>query len=167
MSEFMNKLYELSKDIELDNDKIKYTKLTKDVFNTLKEEDILFISNPGRMGDEDGSNIIIKVDNDYYAYRISGWMYGPKNDDYISLTETQEHFPNWKNRWENWQDKKLINQYEYVYMGFGNGISINKNIYNNFYPYIKDYISDDKLLGYKDLDNAIKNYLNDNNIELK
>ena len=163
----MNKLYELSKDIELDNDKIKYTKLTKDVFKTLKEEDILFISNPGRMGDEDGSNIIIKVDNNYYAYRISGWMYGPKDDNYISLTETQEHFPNWSERWENWQNKDLVNQYEYVYMGFGNGISINKNIYNDFYPYIKDYISDNELLGYKDLEDSIKKYFSDNNIKLK
>ena len=33
------------------------------IYDELNEEDIMFITNPGRMGDEDGTTFIVKHDN--------------------------------------------------------------------------------------------------------
>ena len=56
--------------------KLETKEISRDEFFTLKGENLMFITNPGRMGDEDGSTFIIKEDNNYVSYRIDGWMYG-------------------------------------------------------------------------------------------
>ena len=53
---------------------IKYNRITKDEFENIDEKDVMFITNPGRMGDEDGSYFIVKTGNVFIPYRVSGWM---------------------------------------------------------------------------------------------
>lgn len=66
--------------------KLETKEISRDEFFTLKEENLMFITNPGRMGYEDGSTFIIKEDNNYVSYRIDGWMYGDKTkEDFITL----------------------------------------------------------------------------------
>ena len=50
-------------------------KISKEEFLKINEDDVMFITNPGRMGDEDGSTFIIRQDNEYKIYRLDGWMY--------------------------------------------------------------------------------------------
>ena len=71
-------------------------KISKEDFLRLNEDDVMFITNPGRMGDEDGSTFIIKQDNDFKIYRIDGWMYRNKDlkeSEYISLQDASKQFP--------------------------------------------------------------------------
>ena len=42
--------------------------ISKNELYELNEEDLMFITNPGRMGDEDGSTFIIKKDNVIVKY---------------------------------------------------------------------------------------------------
>ena len=52
--------------------KLNLNKIKKSDFLKIKEEDVMFITNPGRMGDEDGSTFVLKEDNHYNIYRIDG-----------------------------------------------------------------------------------------------
>ena len=54
---------------------IEFIKITKEEFEKLDEKNLIFITNPGRMGDTDGSNFIVKIGNVFYPYRVSNWMY--------------------------------------------------------------------------------------------
>ncbi len=54
---------------------LKTNKITKKEFLKIDEDNVMFITNPGRMGDEDGITFIVKDNNDYNIYRVSGWMY--------------------------------------------------------------------------------------------
>ena len=51
-------------------------KISREEFFKLSEDDLMFITNPGRMGDEDGTTFIVKKDNNYICYRIDGWYMG-------------------------------------------------------------------------------------------
>lgn len=44
-------------------------KILKKDFVTLNEDDVMFITNPGRMWDEDGITFIIKKDKELIVYR--------------------------------------------------------------------------------------------------
>ena len=108
----------------------------KDFFN-IKEENVMLITNPGRMGDVDGSIFIIKKDNNYITYRIDGWMYGNHSDkEFISIEEMFKQFPKWKETLDNSNNEKYDGKYIYVYTGYGNGVSIDKSIYKQFEPYL-------------------------------
>ena len=116
---------------------VEAKKITRKEFFELKEENLMFITNPGRMGDEDGSTFIIRDGENYNLYRIDGWMYGDENDeDYISCEEMFEQFPKWKEAWQNWNNEEYDGKYIYLYMGFGNGLSIDKSIYVEYEPYL-------------------------------
>lgn len=52
--------------------KINYHKITIDEFLKLDENDFMLVTNPGRIGDEDGSYFIMKDNDKFVAYRISG-----------------------------------------------------------------------------------------------
>lgn len=121
-------------------------KISKNDFMNLKEENIMFITNPGRMGDEDGIYFIIKVDNTLQMYRVSGWMYSNKSKDenFISFLDAQKVFPNWYETWKNYNNCDYSGKYKYIYMGFGNGLSVDNTIYDLYKPY---------------LDNAVKKYM--------
>ena len=121
--------------------------ISKEDFLKINEDKVMFITNPGRMGDEDGSTFIIKEDNKFKIYRIDGWMYPNKHikgNEYISLDDALNQFPKWQDAWKN----NGNNKYEYIYMGFGNGLSIDKSIYNEYKPYldkqVQEYLKDEK-----------------------
>ena len=112
-------------------------KISRNEFFNLKEENVIFITNPGRMGDEDGSTFIIKDSNNYKTYRIDGWIYGNHNEkDFISLSEILKHFPKWKKTWDNCNNKEYDGKYIYIYTGFGNGVFVDKTIFKEFEPYL-------------------------------
>ena len=67
------------------SNELKLNKISKTAFLKINEDDIMFITNPGRMGDEDGSTFIIRDGDNFISYRIDGWMYGNRNEkDFIS-----------------------------------------------------------------------------------
>ena len=126
----------------------KKNTIIKKEFIKLNEKDVMFITNPGRMGDEDGSTFIIKQGNEYIVYRIDGWLYGKKElskDEFISLDDVSKQFPKWREAWKNGDNEK----YKYLYMGFGNGLSIDNSVYNKFEPYLNKLV-DKYLENYKD-----------------
>ena len=117
--------------------KIEKNKITKKDFLKLKEEDVIFITNPGRMGDEDGITFIIKDNTEYKIYRIDGLMYGTRDKEYsISLSDISKKFPKWRETWNNSNNEKYKGKYTYLYMGFGNGLSVDNSIYNTYKPYL-------------------------------
>ncbi|MBQ6135102.1 MAG: hypothetical protein IJI60_02170 [Bacilli bacterium] len=126
-------------------------KISKENFLKLNEDDIMFITNPGRMGDEDGSTFVVKEGNKLVIYRIDGWMYYNKdlNDDkFISLDDAAKQFPKWMETWKNNNNENDKEKYKYLYMGFGNGLSVDYSIYNDFEPFlsksVKEYLKDKK-----------------------
>ena len=115
----------------------KTNAITRDEFLKINENDVMFITNPGRMGDEDGSTFIIKKGNELIPYRVSGWMYGKdKGKDYVSLDDAKKQFPKWYETWENCNNEQYKGKYQYLYMGFGNGLSVDNSIYEEFKPYL-------------------------------
>ena len=125
--------------------KLESRKVSKKELYNLDENDLMFITNPGRMGDEDGSTFIMKKGDNYISYRIDGWLYSSKeernSDNYISLEDMYKVFPKWKESWHNYyEDEKYEGKYKYIYMGFGNGLCVDKSIYKKYYSYLMDEI---------------------------
>ena len=119
---------------------IKANKISKEDFKKLNEENIMFITNPGRMGDEDGTTFIVKDNNELTIYRVDGWMYLSKekrDENFISFDDALKQFPKWKETWDHSEDKEYKGKYKHIYMGFGNGLSIDNSIYKEFEPYLK------------------------------
>ena len=122
-------------------DEIRYNKISKSDFLKLNEKNLIFITNPGRMGDEDGTTFIIKNGNELTVYRIDGWMYKEENKEDVSLKDMSKQFPIWYKTWKN-NNKKDYGKYQYLYMGFGNGLSIDNSIYKEFEPYLNQLLND-------------------------
>lgn len=134
-------------------------KISKDDFKKLNEEDLMFITNPGRMGDEDGSTFIIKNNNEFKIYRVSGWMYGKNRDNEITIQDMFEKFPLWEECWHNWNEENYSGKYVYIYMGFGNGLCVDKRIYEEFYPYLLEEVKNHKMYEGNEVDyNPSLNY---------
>lgn len=130
-------------------DRANNNKISKEDFLKLNEDDLMFITNPGRMGDEDGSTFIIKQGNKFIMYRVDGWMYRHrdlKENEYISLDDAKKQFPKWYDAWKNGNKEDYKGKYKYLYMGFGNGLSIDNSIYKEFEPFlnkqIEEYLED-------------------------
>lgn len=116
-------------------------KILKRDFLNIKEDNVMFITNPGRMGDEDGITFVVKNDNILQIYRVDGWYFGNKNnEEYISLSDALLTFPKWEETWKKWADCNYNGKYKYLYMGFGNGLSIDKTIYDLYKPFLDDAI---------------------------
>lgn len=116
---------------------IKYNRITKDEFEKIDEKDVMFITNPGRMGDEDGSYFIVKTGNVFIPYRVSGWMYSNGNVE-ITLDEFSKKFPLWMDMWKKSFESSNNGKYTYIYMGFGN---IDSSIYEEFKQYFLDEVN--------------------------
>ena len=143
------------------DEQIKINKISKEEFLNIDEDDIMFITNPGRMGDEDGSSFIVKKNNEFIIYRLSEWMYRSKDFNeikHISLNDALNQFPKWHEAWKNGDDENYHGKYKYLYMGFGNGLSINNSIYNEFKPYLDKKI-DILFANYWEQTLEIHNYL--------
>ncbi len=121
--------------------KFKIHKISKSELVKLKESDLMFITNPGRMGDEDGLTFIIKNNNELTIYRVDGLIY-QKED--ILLEDIKKQFPKWYDAWKHSNEKKYRGKYKYLYMGFGNGLSVDNSIYNEFKQYL-DVLVDEYL----------------------
>ncbi len=113
-------------------------RISKSDFLKLDEKDLMFITNPGRMGDEDGSTFIIKDGNSFTIYRVDGWMYG--KDPEISLDDARKQFPEWSNTWKEGESSK--GKYKYLYMGFGNGLCVDRSIYDEYEPYLNSIVEE-------------------------
>ena len=116
--------------------KFETNKITKSEFKKLKEDNLMFITNPGRMGDEDGSTFIIKDGNELTIYRADGWMYKRSDEIEVSLDDALKQFPKWHDAWEHEHEENYKGKYKYLYMGFGNGLSVDNSIYKEFEPYL-------------------------------
>lgn len=138
--------------------KIEYNKISKSDFLELNEDDLMFITNPGRMGDEDGSTFVIKKGNEYTVYRVDGWMYPIEGKtSNISLNGTLKQFPKWQEAWKHKEEKEYNGKYKYLYMGFGNGLCVDTSIYREFEPYLNDLV-DMFLLDKNDEDKKSQKY---------
>ena len=125
---------------------IEFNKISKEDLEKINEEDLMFITNPGRMGDVDGSYFIIKNNSKYKFYRVDGW-YDNKCD--ITIQDMFKVFPLWKEAWDSNIDN-TSSKYVFIPMGFGNGLCVDKKVYDNYYPYLLEevkkqdtYIEDD------------------------
>ena len=117
----------------------RVNRILKKDFMKLCEDDVMFITNPGRMGDEDGSTFVMKQGEKYVIYRIDGWMYPQKSVDErecITLDDALKQFPKWYEAWKHGGEKDYEGKYKYLYMGFGNGLSVDHSIYEEYKPYL-------------------------------
>ena len=110
--------------------------ITKSEFMKLNEDDLMFITNPGRMGDVDGSTFIVKQGNELTIYRVDGWMSRRMGEEDISLEDARKQFPKWHEAWQHSKEDNYQGKYQYLYMGFGNGLSVDHSIYSEFEPYL-------------------------------
>ena len=117
--------------------RFEVNRTSKSDFLKINEDDLMFITYPGRMGDEDGSTFIVRNGNDFIIYRVDGWMYGKDMD--ISLNDMLNQFPQWKESLEEKSDEK----YKCIYMGFGNRLFVDNSIYDEFKPYLDEKVSED------------------------
>ena len=113
-------------------------KISKEEFLKINEDDVMFISNPGRMGDVSGYNIVVKNNNKLILYRIECLM---KKNEYNNILNEDviNQFPIWYKELKN--NNENYRKYHYLYMGFGNGLSIDNSIYNEFEPYLNDLVT--------------------------
>lgn len=119
-------------------------KIKKEDFLKIKEKDVMFITNPGRMGDEDGTTFVIKSGNEFAVYRVDGWMYPSrkeKSEYKITMTETANQFPKWSEAWKHANEKDYKGKYTYIYMGFGNGLCVDNDIYETYKPYLDEEVN--------------------------
>jgi hypothetical protein len=128
--------------------KKKVHKISKSKLVKLNEDNLMFITNPGRMGDEDGLTFIIKENDKFIIYRVDGLMY-QRGD--IVLNDIKKQFPKWAHTWKHFKEKEYKGKYKYLYMGFGNGLCIDNTIYDEFKPYL-----DEKVKAYLDSHNGDK-----------
>ena len=156
-------------------------KISRTDFFKINEDDVMFITNPGRMGDEDGSTFIIKKDNELIMYRIEGWIYPKPNEkeEYkISLKEMATQFPKWYETWKKGDEGYTDGKYKFHYMGFGNGLCIDYSIYDEYKPYLEkaadeylkkyDYKNELKYAAiYKNWKKALTNMINDKKYIIK
>lgn len=121
----------------------KVNTISKSDFLNINESDVLFITNPGRMGDEDGSTFIVKHNNELTIYRIDGWMYPRKGEKVeVSLDDALKQFPKWHEAWKNGDEENYKEKYKYMYMGFGNGLCVDNSIYDDFEPYLNKLVKE-------------------------
>ncbi len=113
-------------------------KITKTEFLDLNEDNLMFITNPGRMGDEDGSTFIIRKGNEFTVYRVDGWMY--QRDAEISYRDAIKQFPKWEDILKHKNEENYKGKYKHIYMGFGNGLSIDNSIYSEYEPYLNSQV---------------------------
>lgn len=118
--------------------------ITKEEFLRLNEDNLMFITNPGRMWDEDGISFVMKENNAFTIYRVDGWMYGERTEDSILLKDAIKVFPKWNETWENCNNENYQGKYQYIYMGFGNGLSVDKRIYEKYKPYLEKYLTSER-----------------------
>ena len=109
---------------------INEKKLTIDDLEKLKEDELLFITYPGRMGDINGCSFVIKSNNKIIFYRIDN-LYKFKGNIY-------EKFPKWNEALKNYSEKKKSNKYEIIYMGMGNLLAVDKSVFRKFEALIKE-----------------------------
>lgn len=121
---------------------MEYVKVNEDDIKKFSEDNLMFITNPGRMGDMCGSTFVMKEGNtlkEYYCENIF---------KSISIVEV---FPEWKKTIEDKDNKS--DKYKYVYMGFGNGLCVDKRIYDKYYPYLLESVKKDDMYYEADGDN--------------
>ena len=119
-------------------------KISKDEFKKLNEDDLMFITSPGRMGDEDGSTFVIRHENELIAYRVDGWLYpnpDEKEEYKISMEEMIEKFPKWQETLDHFNEEEYNGKYKFIYMGYGNGLCVDKSIYDEYMPYLNDLVN--------------------------
>ena len=125
---------------------IEEKKLSEEELNNLCEDDLLFITYPGRMGDVYGCSFVIKKKEQITFYRIENLQ------DFKGNIFTQ--FPKWNEALKNYSEKKKSKKYEMIYMGFGNLLGVDKSIWDTFKPLaeekmknIRENYSDDLKFG--------------------
>lgn len=119
---------------------MKYFKLnyiTKKEFKKIKEEDVMLITHPGRMGDEDGSTFIVKKGNSFIAYRVNHWMYDNDKCE-VEYNEMLKAFPLWNDALKHGENESYIGKYKYYYMGFGNILCVDRRITNIFDKHLEE-----------------------------
>ena len=92
----------------------KLNQITKKEFDKINEEDVMFITHPGRMGDEDGSTFIIKKGNSFIAYRVSHWRYNTNKCE-IEYDEMLKSFRQWDDALNHGEKENYIGKYKYYY----------------------------------------------------
>ena len=112
-------------------------KLSRNVFDNLSEADIMFITNPGRLGDVAGVTLIAYQENLYKIYRVD-------SSSEVSIMDLLNKYSLWKDMWDNSRDQTFNSKYQYINLGYGNGLMIDHLIYDTFYPYYLEVINKDK-----------------------
>ena len=115
---------------------INEKKLTIDDYEKLKEDELLLITYPGRMGDIKGCSFVIKKNNNIIFYRIDD-LYEFKGNIY-------EKFPKWNEALKNYSENKESKKYEIIYMGMGNLLAVDKSVFREFETLIKERTSEIK-----------------------
>ena len=155
----------------------KYYNITPDEFKNITEDDLLFITFPGRMGDEYGCTLVIKNESEYSIYRIE--------DIHVFGIDVYNQFPGLSEALKNQEDKES-DKYKAIYMGYGNLLFVNKSIYDDYKKYLDEIVNReinelkenneyDKsledyypvMLCFKKWETALNEYLKDNGFTIK
>ena len=140
--------------------KLEENNISKEKLMKLKEDDLMFITSPGRMGDVDGSIFVIKKDNEFIMYRVDGLYYGNKDDSSISLEDMFKVFPLWEETLRNLSDENYNEKYIFIPMGFGNGLCVDKRIYDEYYPFLLEEVKKQDMYIYEEDENNYNPCLN-------
>ena len=108
--------------------------ITKKELDNINEDNVMFITNPGRMGDTDGITFIT-YDKEFIIYRVDGLIFDNKPGD-ITMDDMLHKFPKWFDAWKNDGNENYKGKYKYFYLGFGNGLAIDNSIYDKYKPYL-------------------------------
>ena len=99
----------------------------------------MLVANPGRMWNENGSYFIMKDNDKFVAYRISGWMYGQKENNSVSFDMMCFHFSKWKEAFEKAAKKEIYLGRCEIFVGLEQTIYHYYNCNNTIYKDLVNY----------------------------
>ena len=71
------------------------------------------------------------------GYRVEHWMYDTE-ECIVDESDVTKVFPKWRETWSKGNSEK----YKYYYMGFGNGLCVDKSIVNIFEQHLESCINE-------------------------
>ncbi len=101
----------------------KNNTITPKQFKRITEDKLMFITFPGRMGDIYGCTIITRENKNLYVYRIDK-LHEFKCNVYNQFPHLLEALRN--------QKALESNTFKGIYMGYGNVLFVNKDIYDDY-----------------------------------
>ena len=85
----------------------------------------------------------LRKENVLVPYRVGNWMYDVDKCA-VEFKDMEKVFPKWIEAWNNFDNENFEGKYKFFYMGFGNGLCVDREISDIFESHLKEIIDNPK-----------------------